>query len=341
MTYTVPAENLEKVMKKLASFAKKADAYGKAISYTVGERSAYERSIRDEHGEQIGKEMIEVVDITVESDIIRNGDWKVIAQIEHGKEGNVVRGGYKPEYSSMKPWCCHCNANHRLRYTFIVSDGENERQVGRACLHDYTGIDPEAYMLWQRVGDLLLQEYDNVHNGAFSHVYSTVDMLSHASELIRKQGYVPSSELNSNKLALDALAQRNPDGNDGGRIASYIMSMEATDGMIANLQTLIRCGYCSPRDFGYIAYAPRMVERDIARKAKEAENAASKAKSEYVGAAGQRMDICVDSMSLVTKLEGYYGHTYVYRMIAGNNVLMWFASTPADTEKKHWKVTIK
>ena len=68
---------------------------------------------------------------------------------------------------------------------------------------------------------------------------------------------------------------------------------------------------------------------------------AERASSQYIGEIGQRLEIEVSDMALLTSWEGDWGWTYLYKIIdTMGNVLIWYASRCIDTAKKI-KATIK
>lgn len=134
-TYTIPESERENVLKILARYQKKAMAYGTSLTVDAGEpyptkRNVYEECIDYTTGtfsrSKVGEQMIEVFDLSIEGEIIRNGNYSVVAKIEHLDGGNVVAAfsdEANPAWAKLKPHCDHCNGNHGQRITFIVRGG--------------------------------------------------------------------------------------------------------------------------------------------------------------------------------------------------------------------------
>ncbi len=110
-TYTIPTSARDEVEKALARYQRKADTYGCSLTVEVSEPYTKMRDVWDEGIDQygqtfkrkVGEQLIEVYDLTIESDIICKAGYTVVAKIEHLGEGNIVN---TYEEQAMKPeWC--------------------------------------------------------------------------------------------------------------------------------------------------------------------------------------------------------------------------------------------
>lgn len=341
-TYTILECKREEVEKKLKRLQKKANKYNIPFSFSYGEPYAITLKQKNEY-EQIVENMYEVVDLTIESEVIRKDGYTVIAHIEHASNGNIVNvfeGELKKEWITLPPFCEHCNSNHNIKYTFIVANGAEQKQVGRTCLKDYCGIDPQTIgMVNAFYGDI--EEYTVDGFDFREHidlVYPTTLILAHAIEVTREQGYIKSEERDSNKGYIlkhcnDSASQKAIE--EAREIEDAILAMpldEAIDALLNNVQSRMKSLYCKPSDFGYFAYAPTAYARYMERKAEKERKAKEQAtigeKSEYVGNIGDRIDIEIKDMRLLTSFATDYGMTHLYRFIdKDDNVLIWFASS--------------
>lgn len=368
-TYTIPEVERENIQKVIARFQKKAATYGKSLNVQFGEAYATERKIYDKRLDWetgattfavVGTELVEVFDLTIDSEIIRKDGYTVVAKIEHLNGGNIVNtfgeGAGKPEWFTLEPKCEHCGNNRHRRLTFIVRhEGGSEKQVGRSCLKDYCGINPDYVMWLNQLQDLILND-DIDHYDFYARpiptAYSIVTMLALAKKILANQGYVKSGEPSSNRHMMyelcDDYSPSEAELDEAKKMAEGFAEMdngEICDSMLTNIQKLINCGYCKISHFGYLAYAPVAYEKyikQIKRKAeRDAERAAERNSSEYVGEVGQRITVQLSKMKLLTSWETMYGYTYLYKFIdTDGNVLMWFASrTIADCEAI--KATVK
>lgn len=367
-TFTIPTTAREVIEKAVAKFQKKAAAYGCQLAVTFGEPYAKERAIEAAecdcdgftHNKVIGTEMIEVFDVTINSDLIRKDGYTVVAKLEHLDGGNVVSSfgeAGKPEWGTIQPRCQHCGGKHGQKVTFIVrhEDG-TELQVGRTCLKDYCGIDPKHIAAINQLRDLFIDE-DIDHHDFNKYpapvAYSTIEMLAVSIHVMNEQGYVKSEEVKSNKGTISGLAAKHFQPSEtelakAQEMARKIAELDldtAFSWNLDNIYHLINNCYCKSSHFGYIAYAPLAYQRYAEHMEREAKYEAEKAKereaSGHIGQVGQRMVIDIAEMKLLTSWDTQYGTTYLYKFIdTAGNTLVWFASKTMETASKI-KATIK
>lgn len=284
------------------------------------------------------------------------------AKIEHLDGGNIVYTvadeESKIEWRSLSPRCEHCGGNHGQKVTFIVRDSEgNEKQVGRTCLKDYCGIDPQRVGLLNKLEDLFLdldvERYDFINRPAVP-AYSTMEALALAIRLQNQYGYTSSSEGDhSNKARLlhlmrDGERPTEKELQEAEAMAAVILTFDqaqAYQNSLDNVWVLLRSGYCKCSHFGYIAYGPLAFDRYKQRLAREAEWEAAKnaerQASDYVGKVGERITVDVADVKLLTSWEGEWGFTFLYKIIdTAGNVLIWYASRTIKEAKK-LRATVK
>ena len=359
-TYTVLEEKRADVEKKIKRIAKKAQKYEFPFDVTYGEPYAYTVTHRDDFGEKY-EIKYEVFDLTINSETIKKGDYTVLAHLEHGDKGNIVnvfKGEAQSEWVTRKPFCEHCGANHGLKITFMVSDGKETKQVGRTCLKDYCGIDPQMIGIMNQFYEDLAEDDPERLDFGMAHivpVYDTTEALALAIDIMKEQGYVKSDERDSNKSKLwKNLDKRVMPSEEAQKRAEEMskaisaMDIEtAVSARLNNVKVRIENEYCKPSDLGYFAYAPLAYEKHLAYLAKEESKAKEKAQiakqSEYVGTIGERYTFPVKEIKLLTSFETYYGITYLYRFIdTDDNVLIWFASSGnMDENATAIKATVK
>lgn len=364
-TYTVPEDRREDILKAIARNQKKAEKYGSPLIAEYGEPYAvvvpvfgldpathvmYEKD----------KIMVEVFDLTIESEIIRKEGYTVAAKIEHLDEGNIVTlidGKGRAEWNTMKPFCEHCRGNHGQRLTFIVRhDDGSEKQVGRTCLKEYCGIDPQAIGSLNEIRAIL--EQDDIRSYDFEsrpvpRAYRTIDAVALAFRLQKEFGYVSASQPGSNKVKLSNLMKQNerPTAEElaeAEKLMEVVLAMDddtAFQSSLNNVRTLLQCGYCKADNFGYIACSPLMFQKHMNWRKKQEEREAAKMverqTSGFVGEIGQRLVVDVADLTLLTSWEGEWGYTYLYKIIdVMGNVLIWYASRCIDEAKK-LRATIK
>lgn len=359
-TYTILTEVQEDVEKKLNKCAKKAEKYNVPFSFDFG--TPYTLEIPHEIDGQKYVNRYEVVDLTIISDVIKKDGYEVVASLEHAEEGNIVTTFtdlIRNEWVHTAPFCEHCHANHNLRHTFIVKKGDDEKQVGRTCLKDYCGIDPQKIgMINEFFEDMEEYTAERYDLESVPVVFDAEKALAIAIQINREQGYRKSDEPDSNKSLLSKALSGNTSVNENDmakakEMIEIIKNMSLDDAItnyLNNVQVRLQFeyAYCKHSDLGYFAFAPVAVEKYLERMEKQrqrdAERNAMSASSDYVGTIGQRTEFNIKEAKLLTSFENYYGVTFLYRFIDENdNVLVWFASSPLEdsSEVSKIKATVK
>lgn len=96
-----------------------------------------------------------------------------------------------------------------------------------------------------------------------------------------------------------------------------------------NVKVILSREYCKNSHIGYLAYLPVVYRRYTEKIEKKKEMFDKMAGSSWVGEVGKRIAVEVMETKLVRCIEGYYGTTWMYKMIdAHGNVYLWYASRP-------------
>ena len=349
-TYCIPTGKRDEVEKLIARYQKKAARYGATLETTFGEPyikkvAVYENDYIKQEYVHVGDYHYEVCDLEIKSEIIKQNGWEVVAMIEHLEGGNIVTmtDDIKPEWLTMPPYCEHCKANHGLRKTLIVRhESGAEKQVGKTCLKEYCGINPQAIGWAKHLGDCLdIYEADHFdfYGSGLPRAYQTIDVLALAIGVYEKQGYIKVGSSTCNRdLIWEAIKERPSFSsellNKARRMAEAVEALDDDQAFKANLtfiKTLVVSGYCKASHIGFIAYAPQAYEEYLERlaknKSREEELAEERATSKYVGEVGKRMTFKVRTFKLVASWETAYGYTHLYKFKdMDGNVLMWFSS---------------
>ena len=364
--YVIPEVERENVQKVIARYQKKAARYGCELTAEFGAPYAKERKILEYDHEtgglhKVDTELVEVFDLVIDGGEIKKDGFTIVAKIEHLDNGNIVYGvsgvDVRPEWQTVEAKCEHCGGKHGQKVTFIVRgvDG-TELQVGRTCLKDYCGIDPQHVGWANELHDYLLgddvERYDFSVHGTSAHCLDVYEVLGRAIYLMRKNGYIPSSEANSSKDKLIDMVSAHKECSAEDYAAAVLMGEEILSipedefgfSPLRNVQVLLKSGYCKFAHFGFLAYAPLGVKRYEEKMKKIAERDAQKQKersSEWIGEVGKRLVIDLNEMNLLTSWENAWGYTYLYKMVDNNgNVMVWYSSKAVD-EMSKIKATVK
>lgn len=361
-TYTIPAVAKDELQKKLERLQKKANAYGNKFEWSFGEEKAVERNVyrvdSDTHTKVFaGKEKVFGVEVSIESDIIRNDGYTVVAQIEAVDNGhNLVNmlDDSKPEQAwyTTKLFCEHCGTARVKRFAYIVKDKDGcTKMVGKTCLKDYCGIDPNLMVAFQEIGDLILEEYnidDYDFSGHGEWAYDVLDAIATANDIIKEHGYVKSDENNSTKSRLIAKFGTFEPSEASKKLAQEMkdtlsqMDYSELSSFLCNVKNMLQAGYIRSNSFGYIAYAPVAFEKLMKQIENEQHRNEMKGQSDYIGSVGEKIAVDVKEAKLVTSWETLYGWTHLYKFVTtDNNVLVWYASRAYEGEPTRITGTVK
>ena len=357
MTYTIPESKRDDIRKAVARMEKKAQRYGTDLTVMMGDPYAkkipvyevgYDFANHEYYKDLIRTSLVEVFDVDITGDMVRRDGYSILASVEHLDGGNIVNafGGndVKMEWINSDCRCEHCKTDRVRRWTYIVREDAtgSEMQVGKSCLKDYCGIDPQGIGLRNDLEEIILDYDIDRHDysvGSFTPVYDTVETLALAIRIYKQYGYVKSDRPNSNKDRLYNLAcneKADPTADEmsaAQQMAAVISNMEDRDAvayLLSDTRTLVRSEYCKSSHFGYLAYAPVAYEKYQEARRREAEREAEREAqmgSQYVGTVGKRQEFEIAECSLVTSWETQFGMTYLYKFVdTDGNVLVWFAS---------------
>ena len=355
MTFTIYASDLEKVQKRLDKLAVKAAGYSIPFAYHVGAEHPETVRVYDvDHVNHVqyvvNRYKVAAVDVTVDcEELIKANGWTLRAKVEHGDKGNIVTPiGTKPAdlaWFTAPARCDHCKTNRRRSVTYFVEHKNGEiKQVGRACLHEYTGIAPATAALWAEVQDVFVDGMDRLASEWFAYkgeqVYDVTQVLAHACDVVKEFGYRKSDEPDSTReeVTKRVLSQAKPTAEaleTAERIKTWLLGMSLTDESLYDLEkncsVLAASGFAKTKHFGRLAYMPvafaKYLERKAREERREAERLAAVKASEYVGAVGQRITLRAATAVLITSWEGNYGMTFLYKFVDDQgNVFIWYAS---------------
>lgn len=350
MTFTIYANKLEEVLKKLEKLENKATKYGKKLNFSVGEEHPETIAIRDiDHITQTvytkNTCVVAAVDIEVDFDsFICLDGWRVVAQIDHGDKGNVInlidlKEQISPNWYSLKPFCEHCNTNRRRNITFIVRHKNGVyKQVGKSCLMDYTGISPTLIAMAAEIKDICVDSSGekDYYNSDINNIkmFSIHDILAASVESIEKHGYIKSDCPNSTKSSVLEMLHKQAETSEKSKkeaenIINWLKNLDVNIGIERDCKSLICGEYAKIKHIGKLAYMPISYKKALEQKQKEIEQSARKEAekaSNYVGTIGEKLTFKAEKAVLLTSYPTEYGYTYVYKFISNSNVFVWFSS---------------
>ncbi len=361
MTFMIYAHLAEDVRKRLDRIAAKAARYSVPFAYGIGDEHpetvrVYEVDHVNGTQYETARHTVAAVTVEVECEgFIQANGWTIRAKVEHGDKGNIVTAlGNKPAepaWFKAPAHCDHCKTNRFRKVTYFVEHESGEvRQVGRACLHDYTRINPATAAMWAEVKDILGDGLDRTAGEwsgcTYEEMYPVALFLAHAYDEIKAYGYRKTDEPHSTR---DEVKERVLNGTtpsaeameNAEKINAWLVGLDQVtdDCWIGDLERngsmLALSGYVKAKHFGRLVYMPIAYERYLEHKARDAQREAARQAetvSQHVGEVGQRITLTAATAKLLTSWEGVYGTTYLYKFTdAQGNVYIWYASRGIET----------
>lgn len=355
MVYTVYANQVDEVTKRLTRLGKKAARYNVPFSFKIGEEYPKKVAVY-EHDDinhcDVKKDTFTVAAVDIEVDcesLIKADGWEVMAHIEHGDGGNIVTGigakVLKNEWFKAPARCDHCHTDRARKITFIVEKDGVEKQVGKSCLKEYTGIAPETATMWAEVHDLFpdMENYRGSYTGV-PMMYETDLILGYAYDSIKKHGYRRRDMSESTFLDVLERYKKNVDVSEeakaeANRMITWLLMIgkmfdsedhevyKMAGDLERNCVPFARSGYLKFSGFGRLCYIPVAYAKYVGKQEERKEKERQEKKSRFVGNVGDRIEFIAKKIDEVTSWETQYGTTYLYKMTdESGNIFSWFAS---------------
>ena len=248
MTITVYAHLADEAKKRLDKIAKKADRYSIPFSYTVGEEHPQTVNVYSfddvNHNYYVSDSyVVAAVDFEIEcGQLIRASGWTTKAMIEHGEEGNIVTafGNFEvpAAWYKIPARCDHCKTNRARNVTFMVEHENGDiKQVGKSCLKDYTGIFPEAAIMFAEIGalDCTGRDFDPDYEGASGvKMFDVEEIIALACDEIKKNGFRKSDMVGATRDVVEAdIRTHKPTSGESlekaKKIINWMLTLAKTD----------------------------------------------------------------------------------------------------------------
>ena len=326
ITLRIEESYLDKFMRALRSVAKKVAKSGGTCTWEEKEPS-FEEIVID------GKTYIFKIHTFEVEGLSSYENWKVIAQIEHLPEGNVIKeftDTKVPEIYRSRPGICdHCGVDRQRKITYIVENTKEGTfaQLGRSCVSLYTG----CIQLLDGVLPLLsLEEYDVDHMDAdrlaidSMQFYLPVEsVVAWSLACIEKYGYAKTrtedGERNSlstyrrvldNMEACSTKRDFEPQKSHYERfpeILEWVSEHSEDNTFFSNVCVLLRGEYVSQKNAAYVVGAVGAFLRDKAFE--------NKINNSFVGEIGDKVTFDIEEIGVLSSFKSIYGLCYVYRIV--------------------------
>ena len=326
ITLRIEESYLDKFMRALRSVEKKVAKSGGTCTWEEKEPS-FEEIVID------GKTYIFKIHTFEVEGLSSYENWKVIAQIEHLPEGNVIKeftDTKVPEIYRSRPGICdHCGVDRQRKITYIVENTKEGTfaQLGRSCVSLYTG----CIQLLDGVLPLLsLEEYDVDHMDAdrlaidSMQFYLPVEsVVAWSLACIEKYGYAKTrtedgerNSLSTYRRVLDnmeaCLEERDFEPQEAHyerfpEILEWASEHSEDNTFFSNVCVLLRGEYVSHKNAAYVVGAVGSFLRDKAFE--------NKTNNSFVGEIGDKVTFDIKEISVLSSFKSIYGLCYVYRIV--------------------------
>ena len=326
ITLRIEESYLDKFMRALRSVAKKVAKSGGTCTWEEKEPS-FEEIVID------GKAYIFKIHTFEVEGLSSYEYWKVIAQIEHLPEGNVIKeftDTKVPEiYRNRSGVCDHCGVDRPRKITYIVENTKEGTfaQLGRSCVSLYTG----CIQLLDGVLPLLsLEEYDVDHMDmdhlvidSMQSYLPTESVVAWSLACVEKYGYVKTrtedgerNSLSTYRRVLDNMEARPEERDFEPQKAHYERFPEILEWasehsedntFFSNVCVLLRGEYVSHKNAAYVVGAVGSFLRDKALE--------NKVNGSFVGEIGDKVTFDIKEISVLSSFKSIYGLCYVYRIV--------------------------
>lgn len=302
-----------------------------------------------------------VVSVSGDAPVI-NG-WKIVANLDHQNEsGNIVRefGGVEipKSYYTGSAVCDHCGkARHRNKTYILVSLDNPEcfKQVGSACLKDFTGYEYASYLVefadtintTLNMKDPEYYDKDLISGMSYSGKvgYDSRRFLALVGKLIKKYGWksasspvpgVCTADVASTYYGTKEEAELGITDLDCAETEEVFKWMSRMSGELRpyyhNLYVLSNEAFWKSRDLrlGASAYASWMHEQ---ARIKELDLRRKNSTSVHQGQVGDKLDFRKVKVTHVSKHESMYGIVTLYKFVdEQGNIYGWWASSDQELD---------
>lgn len=305
------------------------------------------------------------------------GDYSFIARIEYLGDGESMLFHTVPgsehkvdeRFRTLRPFVCeHCNAARIRRDTFVVCNNATgeQKQVGRQCLNDFTGLMGVKDVLAKAA---MLSTYSKIYadmeeycggHGYFQDKVDTLSALTLTSAYIEMYGWraksscmegetptashVSSHFTTGIKFSDDekkemarawALAESNPLHKErAAKVMAWVkgeLAARAKSDYELNLVTLVSKELAETRHTGLVCSAVSAYQRAMNQAVEYAKKRESLKGSKPVGEVGKRMKGVKATVNFLRSMESAWGASTMVKFVTEDgNLLTWFASGDRD-----------
>ena len=360
MQYTLVKELIPIFEAKLNKYAKKFEKYG-SVEYLKSKPYICEDKDDYRYGYFL-------VDIDVKASY-KIADYYFVASLEWIDEAgeNLIKkisaDEYVPEIYKKRRNCDHCKTNRRRKSTIILKhvDTEEYIQVGKTCVKDYLGYDLgnyAAYLSFFSDLDSYLEVCEKDNLKKYRPQYQVNDILEQTFLDVQRNGYISKAKSIENDC--DSTAYRicsmffevrdlitgkliypkyvfddsNKDtiSNLISDLRDFYTTYPNTEGndYIDNIKTILKTNWVEGNNISLVVSAIGTMMRIKA----EAEAKSIRNLSDYVGEVGEKIQFKAKPECIYSAESPYGGYFHIYKLVVGNNELIWKTTKIIDCDKE-------
>jgi len=361
--YRCLASDFPQLQQRIRRIGRKLDKYGKRWSFAVIETKPEKIKIIDYSGRRSvpsdqfrPKILTAIEDVTsyvFEMEPLKLGNHRVIAVVEHGVTddgSNMIHvidqsATIPTHYRTGNGVCDHCGINRFRVKTVLLQDEQGRiKQVGKSCLHEYTGIECEDIItIYADCSVLFVDEpaislsFEGYEHFIGNRKYcKTVDYLAACIHRIKREGYKKGETKSRawDDMEYDEYLQHM---DEARQIIGYFANkqIDEKDHFLYNIKTALHTDYT--KESGIIAYAyiayQKEKEKDIQRQAD--------AISQHVGKIGDKLTLHVIFKDMFD-YQTQFGTTFIYLFSdEKGNIFKWKTSKAINEWHIGQNLTIK
>ena len=258
--------------------------------------------------------------------------------------------------------CDHCKTKRFRKNTVLLRKADGEYvQVGKGCLHDYIGVDIESYagyLSWWENTDEFIEENTHIAGVRPNIVFTVDEVIGQTWEYVARRGYISKQQSydyecdSTSSMVWDAvmgikdfygnlLYEKYSITEDSmkktAEVKEFINNYDDSDNDYAhNLKVLLAHKYVECANVGMAVSAVGF----FLRETKKSEERAKKVPSEWFANVGDRIEFTATPVC-ITSYDTEFGVTYIYKMMKGDNIIIWKTSKPLDEVEVTIKATVK
>jgi hypothetical protein len=366
-TYRISPARLPELLVRLKKLALKAGVLGSTVpTWTVGPLNTEVVKVSEL---SLNEKVIAWHNLTLTSEPVKLAGWTFLATLDHASEAGVILRTVPGEtvpvsYRTAAPVCDHCELARNRKETFVVRHEDGAfKVVGRNCLADFLGVDPERFAVLATMTIELGAALDDEEGmfagggGRAAHLFPLTTFLGFVAACIRTDGWLSrtaardsgrQATVDGALFAMDppaalSLREKNelPKPTDadfarGAAALSWARDLRHSGKELSdyehNVAVVVAGEAISAKEAGIAGSIIVVYEKVLGRETERRLRALSDKDSVHFGTIGKRD---VFTLTLVTSktFDSDYGvRTMAKFLDASGNVAVWWTGELSDTD---------